>query len=550
MISPLLLLFISSVQAHVLTPSYEAGKKTAGSGKEQIKKEMTSPTIESFGKETHGKGHIPTTDDLGCLTDSPVNSFFLDIYGKRQHFELDPNQDSLLKRMPDPLKRVDGALEGEDVKAEYTTHHCRETKLQPIVECEIHKDVLIHKQQVPVVQKGTLAFNHGQTQYDGYHVKRENPIFNVGREKPYTRHISKNIPILKTFLERHRGIDPQNILSISTENVGGAHEIRVAKRDRAFRAYKIHYSYQSLEEQKFPHVKTIDGCQAITDLATKGNYSLYSTHCLDKANPRIYEDVPVFEKCWREKRVYHANKTAKGNCESLRKQGCEQTSSRLTDGLYEQTYRCKSSAVSSKARNVPGQRPFCLTGGCEEITDIDDLGFDDAIAQMALIDELGKNAGKVHIFTGQSNSCKNTKFKQCCFKSSGIAIDTGFSSCGSTEKDLAKRRGKGLCVYIGKKSVTQHRIKIGYRQVYCCFPSKLLRVFQEQGRSQLRMGWGNAKHPQCRGLTIEEIQRLDFGQMDLSEAFDEVRERLSKISIPKVQSQMKQRLQQMGGITQ
>ena len=155
-----------------------------------------------------------------------------------------------------------------------------------------------------------------------------------------------------------------------------------------------------------------------------------------------------------------------------------------------------------------------------------------------------------HILSGQSKSCKSTKFKKCCFKNSGIAVKVGFSKCGSGEKDLAKRRGKGLCVYVGKKSVKEAHVKIGYRKVYCCFPSKLLRVFQEQGRRQLRMGWGNAKHPQCRGFTIEAIQRLDFGQMDLSEAFDDIRERIAESNISKAQSQLKQRVQQMKGITQ
>ena len=57
---------------------------------------------------------------------------------------------------------------------------------------------------------------------------------------------------------------------------------------------------------------------------------------------------------------------------------------------------------------------------------------------------------------------------------------------------------------------------------FCCFGSKLLKAFQEQGRAQIGMGWGDAEHPLCRGFTIEEIQRIDFSKLDLREVFEEL----------------------------
>lgn len=32
-------------------------------------------------------------------------------------------------------------------------------------------------------------------------------------------------------------------------------------------------------------------------------------------------------------------------------------------------------------------------------------------------------------------------------------------------------------------------------------------------------GWGSAKHPECRGFTVEEFQRLDLGKMDFREVY-------------------------------
>ena len=47
------------------------------------------------------------------------------------------------------------------------------------------------------------------------------------------------------------------------------------------------------------------------------------------------------------------------------------------------------------------------------------------------------------------------------------------------------------------------------------FGSKLGRILQEQGRGQLGVGWGD-----CRGLTVAEIERIDFERLDLSEFTD------------------------------
>ena len=44
------------------------------------------------------------------------------------------------------------------------------------------------------------------------------------------------------------------------------------------------------------------------------------------------------------------------------------------------------------------------------------------------------------------------------------------------------------------------------------FGSKLGRILQQQGRSQLGIGWGN-----CRGFTVTEVESIDFERLDLSE---------------------------------
>lgn len=60
------------------------------------------------------------------------------------------------------------------------------------------------------------------------------------------------------------------------------------------------------------------------------------------------------------------------------------------------------------------------------------------------------------------------------------------------------------------------------KEGWCCFPSKLGRIVQEQARAQLGKSWGSAKNPDCSGFTIEELGLLRFDEMDLSEFLDDI----------------------------
>ena len=55
------------------------------------------------------------------------------------------------------------------------------------------------------------------------------------------------------------------------------------------------------------------------------------------------------------------------------------------------------------------------------------------------------------------------------------------------------------------------------RSSWCCFSSPLARIVQEQGRAQLGRSFGSARHPECRGFTVEELGALDWDAMNLSE---------------------------------
>ena len=91
-------------------------------------------------------------------------------------------------------------------------------------------------------------------------------------------------------------------------------------------------------------------------------------------------------------------------------------------------------------------------------------------------------------------------------------------ACTADEFKLAVKKETKLATFID--SWCQSKILgqcIEKRSSYCTFNSQIGRIFQEQGREQLGIGWGDSKNPDCRGLTLEEFGRIDFSKVDLSE---------------------------------
>lgn len=45
---------------------------------------------------------------------------------------------------------------------------------------------------------------------------------------------------------------------------------------------------------------------------------------------------------------------------------------------------------------------------------------------------------------------------------------------------------------------------------------------QVQGSPQVDKGFGDAKNPDCRGFTVEELSKLDFDRINLAPLFEEL----------------------------
>ena len=106
-----------------------------------------------------------------------------------------------------------------------------------------------------------------------------------------------------------------------------------------------------------------------------------------------------------------------------------------------------------------------------------------------------------------------------------VFVVLSMMSCNENEGRMALQEGAGLCHEIGTYCSSCIRVLgkcvscIERTTGKCCFNSLLSRLINEQGRAQIGKGWGDAKHPECSGFTVEQLQTLDFAAMDFSEFY-------------------------------
>ena len=144
----------------------------------------------------------------------------------------------------------------------------------------------------------------------------------------------------------------------------------------------------------------------------------------------------------------------------------------------------------------------------------------------------------LRIFTGKVQSCSKwiLGLKNCC-KTGGLLLDTNLAECSESERELAVKRSAGQAHYTGShcSSKTFFGSCLVRKSDFCTFNSRLARVLQEQGRLQLGISWNN-----CRGLTPEELEMIDWSHIDLREVLPDIE---AQMSIPN-QEALKLNLQQ------
>jgi conjugal transfer mating pair stabilization protein TraN len=174
----------------------------------------------------------------------------------------------------------------------------------------------------------------------------------------------------------------------------------------------------------------------------------------------------------------------------------------------------------------------------------------EVIATLSIFDEMKKDTGTINpsIFKGAVGRCTKAfgGFKNCCGTPKGWGRDLNLSDCNGEDMALSQKRAKGLCVYVGSFCAEKLAgICIRKKASFCCFDSKISRIFHEQGRAQLGIGWGDGATPQCRGLSLEEIQKIDFSKIDLGEIHEELLKHMKRPAADHMGASIKDRITAM-----
>lgn len=271
----------------------------------------------------------------------------------------------------------------------------------------------------------------------------------------------------------------------------------------------------------------------------KAEEVLQGSQCTEAGGNRVIsmggKEYTVYSDCWAWKDTYLKQEADNGSCDVYMKNpactasrvNCQEKSG-STCLQEEVTFSCEKK-VTGEAQLCSGQL-VCANGECDAIENGTSDGFGKAVSMLAAVtaaaqDVAAMNDVNVRAFTGKPVECRMAiaGFNNCC-KDSGWGQGIGLAHCDSEEKALGKAKEKLLTVYVGtycsKKALG---VCLQKKKAYCQFDSKLAQIVQAQGRKgQLGIGFGSGKHPDCRGITVEELQSLRFDRMDFSNFYSDL----------------------------
>ena len=240
--------------------------------------------------------------------------------------------------------------------------------------------------------------------------------------------------------------------------------------------------------------------------------------------------TPVTRPHWQEEHIYSCGGGSIANeCEPLHAAGCRQIDSKCIQAkgpfcaLYLQTFNCGKKHVGSNLR-LDGTNVAIgadINTSANDGFDIEDFG--NAVAQLSMVDELKKNIvrdgeGSVLLFKGDRLTCDKdwgSDIKNCCNLKGIFKNIIGHKCPKDVEEILAPAviRQKRCVEVAGWQCIAKTLGKCRkWRKSFCCYQSRLARIFQQIARQQLGLDWGSAEHPSCGPLDPHSFGRLNFDE--------------------------------------
>ncbi|MBP9777573.1 MAG: conjugal transfer protein TraN [Rickettsiaceae bacterium] len=255
--------------------------------------------------------------------------------------------------------------------------------------------------------------------------------------------------------------------------------------------------------------------------------------CVEPNASKVINGVEVTRDCWRYESSYGCGvSNAFNNCSSLDARQCLKIGTECTkfnSGIcieQRNSYRCFTKKCEDNSNIICGdaQKILCLDGNCVDKASPAESSFSDSAAKLSVISQAIKNTPESFtedtrfIFPGQIMSCRKSSygFSDCC-KNKGWGQDLELVKCSDEEKALGLSKQDGRAIFINKYN---HKNSDRSDEIYCVFDSKIAKIIQEQGRhGQLSLTFGAGKHPDCGGISPNQLAKINIDKINLSDAF-------------------------------
>ena len=261
---------------------------------------------------------------------------------------------------------------------------------------------------------------------------------------------------------------------------------------------------------------------------------------------RTIEGFQVHRDCWEWSYVKTCNYPSNNDCRLYEHcYGVGDKDCLLKDSLgncvnMQREFSCKRWVVVNKENKTartgfkekPGKDGLickgipCIDGNCVDKSFETNGQMMDSLSKLYATSEMNPDKdGNFNLFQGSNQHCakKPVDYSNCChIDDKGWGKELG-AKCTRDEQTLMDMRSKNLCVYVGKETKKKAGIPVLVKHRYCCFGNLLDKVVQVEGRKQLGRSFGSGSNPDCRGFTLEEIQKIDWNKIDFTEFIEDLK---------------------------
>lgn len=266
-----------------------------------------------------------------------------------------------------------------------------------------------------------------------------------------------------------------------------------------------------------------------------------------KPGHRTIAGRSIYRDSWERLLIFSCHPCEDSECQRIRNIGGEMINRTCLEKdetgeciLWEKTYAIPNE--SPNIQKIPFKEKDFFDPEAIDTTYEKNTELPQVLATLSAISNIGNpkqggfSVAGDFVFSGSSARCRRSfdskNLFDCCYSKNsqgrGLCIHLDLGNCSKEEKTLFENVKEGKCHYIG-------RVKNAFmtRHVYCCYPTKLARIVQEEAHQQLGLSWGTSEEPKCRGLTIEQLQSLDFEAMDFTDFIQEFQSKIDPDELAK-----------------